>query len=223
LLFARETVKGFFLIFSRAQKYWRETHLLDPLLEVEVTRATRPARRRRTPLPPPPLPAAASRHRRTPDHTSQGWVIGILSLFLSYLWMTSTSAAKTRFILDIAKTFLSLDIAERRLWSRKISRSCLQNKSVSVWRKLYEAQHDQGLITLTGFDCACFASLCEIFAPIFDSYTPFIPSGTSCFKREKQKNKGMRRKIRPEDCLGRFLAWTRTRGLLVWHCSLFLG
>ena len=23
--------KGFFLIFSRAQKYWRETHLLDPL------------------------------------------------------------------------------------------------------------------------------------------------------------------------------------------------
>ena len=28
-LFARE----FFLIFSRAQKYWWETHLLDPLLK----------------------------------------------------------------------------------------------------------------------------------------------------------------------------------------------
>jgi hypothetical protein len=25
--------EGFFLIFSRAQKYWRETHLLDPLSE----------------------------------------------------------------------------------------------------------------------------------------------------------------------------------------------
>jgi hypothetical protein len=57
------------------------------------------------------LPAAASRHRQvarhrsTPDH-SQEWVIRILSLLLSYLWMMSTSAAKTRFIL--AKTFLSL-------------------------------------------------------------------------------------------------------------------
>jgi hypothetical protein len=91
------------------------------------------------------------------------------------------------------KDFLkSLDIAERRLRSRKIPRSCLQNQSVSVWRKLYEAQNDLGLITLTGFDCACFASLCEIFAPIFDSYTPFIPSGTSCFERKKQKNKGMK-------------------------------
>ena len=31
LLFGRETAKDFFLIFSRAQKYWQETHLLDPL------------------------------------------------------------------------------------------------------------------------------------------------------------------------------------------------
>jgi hypothetical protein len=121
------------------------------------------------------------------------------------------------------KDFLkSLDIAERRLRYRKIPRSCLQNQSVSIWRKLYEAQNDQGLITLTGFDCACFASLCEIFAPIFNSYTPFIPSGTSCFEWEKQKNKGRKWKIRPEDCLGLVLAWTRTRGSLM-HCSLFLG
>jgi hypothetical protein len=68
---------------------------------------------------------------------------------------------------------------------------------------------------LTGFDCASFASLCEIFAPSFDSYTPFIPSGTSCFEREKLKNKGRKQKIRPEDCLGLVLAWTRTRGSLM--------
>jgi hypothetical protein len=64
-------------------------------LEVEVTRAPAAAivarrRLRRRHVP---------RHRRT---------IGILSLFLSYLWMMSTSATKKRFILDIAKTFLSL-------------------------------------------------------------------------------------------------------------------
>jgi hypothetical protein len=95
-------------------------------------------------------------HRRTPNH-SQGWVIGILSLFLSYLWMMSTSAAKknhSRYCKDFLK---SLDIAERRLQSRKIPRSCLQNPSESIWRKVYEAQNDQRLITLTGFDCA---SLC---------------------------------------------------------------
>ena len=114
------------------------------------------------------------------------------------------------------KDFLnSLDIVGRRMRSRKIPRACLQNQSESVWRRLYEAQNDQGLITLTGFDCASFASLCEIFAPSFDSYTPFIPSGTSCFEREKLKNKGRKRKIRPEDCLGLVLAWTRTRGSLM--------
>ena len=58
-------------------------------------------------------------------------------------------------------------------------------------------------------------SLCEIFAPVFDSYSPFIPSGTSCFEHEKIKNKGRPRKIRPEDCLGLVLAWTRTRGSLM--------
>jgi hypothetical protein len=68
---------------------------------------------------------------------------------------------------------------------------------------------------LTGFECASFAFLCEIFAPIFDSYTPFIPTGKSCFERKKQKNKGMKRKIRPEDCLGLFLAWTRMRASLM--------
>ena len=30
-VFCARDCEGFFLIFSRAQKYWRETHLLDPL------------------------------------------------------------------------------------------------------------------------------------------------------------------------------------------------
>jgi len=41
-------------------------------------------------------------------NNSQGWVFGILPLFLSYFWTMSTSAVITRFILDIAKTFLRL-------------------------------------------------------------------------------------------------------------------
>ena len=106
-----------------------------------------------------------------------------------------------------------MDIVEWQLGQRKIHQCCLQDQSNSVWHKLYEAQNDQGMITLTGFDCASFASLYEIFAPNFDSYTPFVPSGTSCFKQEKLKNKGRKQMIHPEDCLGLVPAWTRTRGL----------
>jgi hypothetical protein len=53
------------------------------------------------------------------------------------------------------------------------------------------------MITLTGFHCASFASLCVLFAAVFNSYTPFVPSGTSCFEWEKEKspNKGRKRKI----------------------------
>jgi hypothetical protein len=59
------------------------------------------------------------------------------------------------------------------------------------------------MIMLTGFDCASFSSLCSMFTPVFDSYTPFLPSGTSCFEREKQPEKGGVK----EDLLRR-LSWT---------------
>ena len=68
---------------------------------------------------------------------------------------------------------------------------------------------------MTGFDCTTFNSLCALFAPVFDSYTPFVASGSSCFERKKHVNKGRPRKIRPEDCLGLVLAWTRTSGSLM--------
>ncbi len=110
---------------------------------------------------------------------------------------------------------ICLDIIQRRQRQRKIPRCCLQDPSDSAWRKLYEAQNDQGMVTLTGFDCASFSSLCSMFAPVFDLYTPFFPFGTSCFEREKQPKKGRRRMIRLEDCLGLVLAWTRTRGSLM--------
>jgi hypothetical protein len=63
------------------------------------------------PLPPlPSWPATAPRRRTSHATTARPTMfkellIGILSLFLSYLWMTSTSAAETRFILNIAKSF----------------------------------------------------------------------------------------------------------------------
>ena len=110
--------------------------------------------------------------------------------------------------------FRSLDRVHRQLRQRKIPRCSLQDQSSSAWRRLYDSRNDQGMITLTGFDHAAFDFLCGIFAPVFDSYTQFVPPGTSCFERTKQPKKGRPRMIRPEDCLGLVLVWTRTRGPL---------
>ena len=108
------------------------------------------------------------------------------------------------------------------MWQRKIPRCCLCNISESAWWKIYQSRNNQGMIILTGFDCASFTSLCAIFAPIFDYYTPFVPSGTLCFESEKQKDKERKGKICPEDGLGLVLAWTKTRGSLM-ALQLILG
>jgi hypothetical protein len=71
------------------------------------------------------------------------------------------------------------------------------------------------MITLTGFDCTTFDSLCEIFTPVFKLYTSFVSSGVSCFERTKEQNRGRPWMIQPEDGLGLVLAWTRTTGLLM--------
>jgi hypothetical protein len=110
----------------------------------------------------------------------------------------------------------SLDKFHRQLQQRKIPRCSLLEQSQSAWRCLYKSRNDQGgMITLTGFDCATFNSLCEIFTPVFELYTPFVSSGVSCFERTKEQNRGRPRMIWPEDGLELVLAWTRTRGSLM--------
>jgi hypothetical protein len=71
------------------------------------------------------------------------------------------------------------------------------------------------MITLTSLDHDTFDSLCEIFTLVFELYTPFVPSGLSCFERTKEKNRGWPCMIWPEDGLGLVLAWTRTRASLM--------
>jgi hypothetical protein len=79
---------------------------------------------------------------------------------------------------------------QRQLRQRKVHRCSLLDQSRSAWRCLYESGNDQGMITLTGFDHATFDLLCEIFTPIFNSYTPFVPTGVFCFERTKEQNRG---------------------------------
>ena len=81
-------------------------------------------------------------------------------------------------------------IIGRQLWQRKIPQYCLQDSNQSMWHLLYESKNDQGMITLTGLDCHAFDSLCSLFMPDYDLYTPFVPSGKSCFQHRKQAKKG---------------------------------
>jgi hypothetical protein len=81
------------------------------------------------------------------------------------------------------------------------------------WHNLLVSEVDQALITMTGFDGVSFVSLLQKFAPIFDDYTPFNMSHI-LLKQDPSKG-GRPRKVRPEDCLGLVLVWTRTRGSLM--------
>jgi hypothetical protein len=106
----------------------------------------------------------------------------------------------------------SLDKSQRQLRQRKIPRCSLLDQSRSAWHCLYKSGNDQGMITLIGFNHATFDFLCEIFTPIFNLYTPFVPTGVLCFEHTKEQNRGRPWMIWPEDGLGLVLAWTRTRG-----------
>jgi hypothetical protein len=106
----------------------------------------------------------------------------------------------------------SLSDEERRLRSRKIPRASLLTLAASPWRNLLASDVNQSLITMTGFDGVSFTSLLQKFAPLFDDYTPFH---TSHILLKQDPSKGGRpRMVRPEDCLGLVLVWTRTRGSL---------
>ena len=102
----------------------------------------------------------------------------------------------------------SLSEEERRLCSRKIPHASLLTLAASPWRNLLASDVDQSLITMTGFDGVSFASLLQKFAPLFDDYTPFHTSHI-LLKHDPSKG-GCPRKVRPEDCLGLVLIWTRT-------------
>ncbi len=113
------------------------------------------------------------------------WMIGALFLFLQWLWMMMAPIICMRFIRGITKN-------STNLWD-SLKGSAGREKFLGVAFRFHlevsgiyctGPRMTRGIITLTGFDWIAFASLCVQFAPVFDSCTPCVPSGTSCFQRE---------------------------------------
>lgn len=105
------------------------------------------------------------------------------------------------------------DQYERYVRQRRIPRNSLLSVERSPWRRVYSSADDQAMITLTGFDMASFHYVCQLFAPAYDGYSPFIDE--EGFIMRKRSNAGRPRFMNAEDCLGLVLAWSRTRGSLM--------
>jgi hypothetical protein len=108
----------------------------------------------------------------------------------------------------------------KQIRDRRIPRCALHYPKESAWYRLLNANNDQAMITLTGFSVLAFAWLNKLFKPIYDNYSPWIsPDGhitqiTDTFR-------GRRRLMSSMDCLGLYLAWTRTKGPSYKLCMIF--
>jgi hypothetical protein len=107
----------------------------------------------------------------------------------------------------------ALSAHARYVRQKRIPRISLLPVSKSPWRHVLGSNDDQAMITLTGFTHDAFNYLLAMFAPIYDAYTPF--ADVDGFIIKKIEGMGRPRQIRAEDCLGLFLAWSRTRGSMM--------
>jgi hypothetical protein len=109
-----------------------------------------------------------------------------------------------------------LDAEGRQRRDRRIPRPALLTPGDSAFDKLFNSGNNQALITVTGFDHLAFRSLVELFAPWYQSHTPWTGSqdGTT-FKSLETRNHGRtgrRRIITATTCLALVLTWYRFRG-----------
>ncbi len=68
---------------------------------------------------------------------------------------------------------MALDAYGHVIRANEIPRCGLLSADKSVWKYLYWANNDRGLITFTGMNHSAFRKHLEVFAPYCDSYSPF--------------------------------------------------
>ena len=120
------------------------------------------------------------------------------------------------------KTLLDDDGKRRR--DHRIPRAALQSPKESSFVTLFESGDDQALITLTGFDHATFQELHNLFAPVFNAFTPFSRGADGSYLEVNpgKKSGGCPRSVDSIAGLAIVLSWTRTQGA-AWVQSMMFG
>ena len=65
-----------------------------------------------------------------------------------------------------------LEAVKQYIRQRRIPRCSLLSVSKSSWRRVFMSGDYQAMITLTRFDLPYFHFLANLFAPIYEQYTP---------------------------------------------------
>jgi len=140
---------------------------------------------------------------------------------LSYLHIFLLKYAKnnnsTQFVFSRNRKIFrrALGAKDRYIRQRRIPRISLLPVSRSPWRRVFSSRDDQATITLTGFDMESFYYLLNLFAPVYEQYTPHMNKEEGFIIRKVSLKRGRPRLMNPADCLGLVLAWSRTRGSLM--------
>ena len=103
----------------------------------------------------------------------------------------------------------------KRRPSARIGRLALQHSKRSAFIRLFNSKDDSSLIALCGFDHASFQKLLELFAPVFNEWTPYPQTASNTYRMRRLPRSGRtgrKRLINATICLALVLAWTRTRG-----------
>ena len=78
---------------------------------------------------------------------------------------------------------------------------------------MFVFRNNQALITLSGFTFEAVEYLLQKFSPVYDAYTPFVNTvGNFVCKVSHASRPHF---MRPEDCLGLYLAWSQKHGSLM--------
>jgi hypothetical protein len=109
----------------------------------------------------------------------------------------------------------------RRRRDRRIPRGSLLMPWNSPWEMVLRSGNVQALITLSGFDNRSFYLIHELFAPIFNSHTPYSHDGFVSELNPEQNLGGRPRLCTSENALGLSLVYYRTKGQTFTLCTIF--
>jgi hypothetical protein len=103
---------------------------------------------------------------------------------------------------------------------KRVPRPALLMPWESSFEKILYSGNEQSLITVTGFDFYSFNLLHDMFAPVFNTHSPYSTDGNIKLLNMRE-TRGRPRLCTSEACLAMNLAYFRSKGEFYWFCTFF--